>query len=68
VNLKAFGQNVYRSRMALKMSQEQFAEAINVSRTYLQTIEAGKGNPTIQVVDRIKKACKCSWDDILGKL
>jgi len=53
--------------MALKMSQEQFAEAINVSRTYLQTIEAGRGNPTIQVIDRIKKACKCSWDDILGK-
>jgi transcriptional regulator with XRE-family HTH domain len=66
VNLKAFGQNVYRRRMALEMTQEQFSEKIGVSRTYLQSIEAGKGNPTIMVAERIKKACKCSWEDLLG--
>ena len=66
MNLKAFGQSVYRHRMALKMTQEQFSEKIGISRTYLQSIEAGKGNPTIQVADRIKKACRCSWTELLG--
>ena len=67
VNLKVFGQNVYRHRMGQKMTQEQFSEKVGISRTYLQSIEAGKGNPTIQVAERIKKASKCSWDDLLGK-
>jgi transcriptional regulator with XRE-family HTH domain len=66
VNAKAFGQAVHRKRMALKLTQEQFSEAIEVSRTYLQNIEAGKANPTIEVVERIKNVCKCPWDHLLG--
>ena len=48
------------------MTQEQFSEKVSISRTYLQNIEAGQGNPTIEVAERIKKICKCSWDDLLG--
>jgi transcriptional regulator with XRE-family HTH domain len=66
VNAKAFGQCVYRQRMSLKMTQERFSERAGISRTYLQTIEAGKGNPTIQVAQRIKKVCGCAWEDLLG--
>ena len=51
--------------MALKMTQEQFAEAIGVSRTYLQSIEAGKANPTLEVAERIILACNCSWDELM---
>lgn len=51
--------------MALGMTQEQFAEAIDVSRTYLQSIEAGKANPTIEIADRIRKTCDCSWGELL---
>jgi DNA-binding XRE family transcriptional regulator len=53
--------------MALKMTQEQFSEKVGISRTYLQSIEAGRGNPTIQVAGQIIKVCKCSWEDLLGK-
>jgi transcriptional regulator with XRE-family HTH domain len=49
----------------LNMTQEQFSEAISVSRTYLQTIEAGKANPTMQVAGRIVKVCECSWDELM---
>lgn len=52
--------------MALKMTQEQFAEATDISRTYLQLIEAGKANPSIQVAEQIKKVCRCSWEELLG--
>jgi transcriptional regulator with XRE-family HTH domain len=67
VNLKVFGQNVCRLRTLLGMTQDQLCEKADVSRTYIQSIEAGKGNPSIQTADRIKKALKCSWDDLLGK-
>jgi len=66
VNAKIFGQSVYRRRMALKMTQEQFSEKAGISRTYLQTIEAGKGNPTMAVLRRIKKTGGCSWTELLG--
>jgi transcriptional regulator with XRE-family HTH domain len=66
VNPVAFGQNVHRFRMSLTMTQEQFAEAISVSRTYLQSIEAGKANPTLQIAERVTKICKCSWDELMA--
>lgn len=65
MNSKAFGQNVHRRRMALKMTQEQFAEAISVSRTYLQSIEAGKANPSLQVTEQIVRVCRCSWNELM---
>jgi transcriptional regulator with XRE-family HTH domain len=67
LNAKSFGQNVYRQRMALKMSQERFSEKAEITRAYLQRIEAGTVNPSLRVVRQIKKACNCSWDDLLGK-
>jgi transcriptional regulator with XRE-family HTH domain len=66
VNSKAFGQNVHRFRSAKGMTQERFAEAIEVSRTYLQSIERGKSNPTILVAERITRVCHCSWDELMA--
>jgi transcriptional regulator with XRE-family HTH domain len=65
VNSKAFGQNVHRRRMAMNMTQEQFSEAISVSRTYLQSIEAGSANPTLKVAGEIVRVCKCSWNELM---
>jgi transcriptional regulator with XRE-family HTH domain len=53
--------------MALGMTQDELCERADVSRTYVQYIEAGKANPSIQTVERIRKALKCSWEDLLGK-
>jgi transcriptional regulator with XRE-family HTH domain len=50
--------------MGLGLTQEQFSEKISVSRTYLQTIEAGRGNPTIKVAAKIRKVAGCSWDQL----
>ena len=48
------------------MTQEAFAEKTDLSRRYLQLIEGGKVNPTIQIALQIKEACKCEWTDLLG--
>ena len=60
-----FGRNVCRLRTGLRMTQEGLAEKADISRRYLQQIEAGQMNPTIKVVSRMRKALRCSWDDLL---
>jgi len=62
---KVFGQTIYRLRNAVDMTQEALAEKADISRRYLQLIEAGRYVPTIEVASRLKVALKVSWDAIL---
>ena len=47
------------------MTQENLAEKADISRRYVQQIEAGQMNPTIKVVSRMRVALRCSWDELL---
>lgn len=60
-----FGRNVCRLRTGLGTTQERLSEKAEISRRYLQEIEAGRLNPTIAVAARLRRALKCSWDDLL---
>jgi DNA-binding XRE family transcriptional regulator len=40
------------------------AEKADISRRFLQEIEAGTKNPTVNVIVRLKAALDCSWDDL----
>lgn len=51
-----------------ELTQEQLAEKADISRRYLQEIEAGEMNPTVNILSRLRKALKCSWDDLLLKV
>ncbi len=62
---KTFGQNVYRLRNKAEMTQEMLAERADISRRYVQMIEAGRYSPTIEVASRIRTALKASWDELL---
>jgi transcriptional regulator with XRE-family HTH domain len=59
-----FGQNVCRLRTAAKLTQESLAEKADLSRRFIQEIEAGAKNPTVNTVVRLKKALACSWNDL----
>ena len=59
-----FGQNVCRLRTAAKFTQESLAEKADLSRRFIQEIEAGSKNPTVNTVVRLKKALQCSWSDL----
>jgi transcriptional regulator with XRE-family HTH domain len=65
---KTFGQSVYRLRQSAKLTQEQLAEKADISRRYVQLIEAGRYVPTIDVAARIKKAFGVLWDELLKGL
>jgi transcriptional regulator with XRE-family HTH domain len=65
--LKNFGGNVRRERMALKLTQERLAERVDLNLRTVQKIEGGKVNILITTVLRFKKALQCPWDDLLPK-
>ena len=57
-----------RGTSARRDAQECLAEKPDISRRYLQQIEAGQMYPTIKVVSRMRKALPCSWDDLLRSI
>ena len=59
-----FGQNVCRLRTAAKFTQESLAEKADLSRRFIQEIEAGAKSPTVNTVVSLKKALQCSWNDL----
>ena len=65
--LHAFGSNVRRERMSRKITQEKFAELVDLNIRTVQKIEAGEVNILLTTVLRIQKALKCGWNDLLGK-
>lgn len=51
------------------MTQEELAEASQVSWRYLQQLEGrGDSNPSLQVLAGLKAALKCTWDDLLAEI
>ncbi len=63
-----FGQTVNRLRTQRHLTQEQLCEAAEIDRSYLQRIESGASSPTIDVALRLKKALKCTWDQLFEDL
>ncbi len=48
--LKRFGKNVKIERIKKDLTQEQFAEVMNVSQNYIANIECGKANMSLAKV------------------
>lgn len=53
--LVRFGRAVRRSRERTQYSQERFANAIGVHRSYMWSIERGRANPSLDVIARIAR-------------
>lgn len=53
--LVRFGRTVRRLRERTPYSQERFAHAVGVHRTYIWSIERGRANPSLDVIARIAR-------------
>ena len=62
---KTFGRNVNRLRMRRQLTQDDLAETAQIDRRYVQRIENGTANPGLDVICRVKKALRASWDELL---
>lgn len=60
-----FGQNVAALRRASGVTQERLAEKVGISVRYEQSIEGGEYFPSLPMLAKIKKALRCSWDELL---
>jgi transcriptional regulator with XRE-family HTH domain len=52
---RIFGRNLRAYRQARGLSQEAFAEILEVHRTYMGGVERGERNLTLQTVERLAK-------------
>ena len=55
-----------RLRQLHGMTQETLAEKAEIDRRYVQRIERGTANPGVEVLSRLRKSFRCSWDELLG--
>jgi transcriptional regulator with XRE-family HTH domain len=52
---KRFGERLRQIRLSRRLTQEQFAEALNISVDFLSLIERGRNAPSFETLDRISK-------------
>jgi transcriptional regulator with XRE-family HTH domain len=65
--LKLFGANIRRERMAREMTQEKLAELVDLNIRTLQKIEAGETNILVTTLKRLQKAIGCRFEALLGE-
>jgi len=65
--LKGFGANVRRERVAAGLTQERLAEKADLNIRTLQSIEAGELNVLVTTAMRLQIALDCPWENLMGK-
>lgn len=65
--LKTFGMNLRRERMAKKITQEKLAELVDLNIRTIQKIEAGDVNILLTTVLRLRNVLGCSWGSLMEK-
>lgn len=65
---KAFRLSVQQLRKETGMSQEKFALSIDMDRTYLASVEAGKRNISIINIKKIADGLNISISELFGNI
>ncbi len=63
---RAFGENLRAYRKRAGISQEAFAQQLEIHRTYLGGIERGERNLTLNVVERLAARVKLDPLELLS--
>ena len=63
---KSFGLRVQQLRKETGLSQEKFALSIDMDRTYLASVEAGKRNISLCNIQKIAKGLNLSTSELLS--
>lgn len=62
---KKLGKIIQRRRKDEKITQEELAEKIHISRVYMGFIEQGRYAPSLEVIEKIARALKVKVSDLL---
>ena len=66
MDYKSIGKNIRCCRINLGITQQKFAEKVNLSVSYLGAIERGEKLPTLQVFINIANSLNVSADTLLA--
>lgn len=61
---KTLGKKVQKLRHASKLTQEELAEKVGVSRAYMGYIEQGRNTPSLEVLEKIARILKVKLSDL----
>jgi len=59
------GKKIQRIRKDLRMTQEDVAERVGISSTYMGFIEQGRYMPSLEVLEKIAKVLKVKSSELL---
>ncbi|MFA6287457.1 MAG: helix-turn-helix transcriptional regulator [Opitutaceae bacterium] len=65
--LRRLGASIQAQRRICGITQERFAETIDVHPRIVQKIEAGELNPKSTTLIRIQSALGCPWEHLVPK-
>ncbi|HEY2951453.1 MAG TPA: helix-turn-helix transcriptional regulator [Verrucomicrobiae bacterium] len=65
--LKKFGANVRRERVAMGLTQQRLAEMVELNIRNLQKIEAAETNVLVTTLVRLRRALGCSADKLVPR-
>lgn len=51
--IKILGKNLKQERISRKLSQEKFAEVLDIHTNYYSSLERGERNPTLNLVGKL---------------
>ena len=65
--LRTLGKKVQKLRKGIKVSQEELAGQLGISRVYMGYIEQGRESPSLRLLMRISKKFKVKIEDIFHR-
>jgi transcriptional regulator with XRE-family HTH domain len=63
---KKFGERLRQIRLSRRMTQEQFAETLDISVDFLSLVERGRNAPSFETLDRIAKRLRMPVADLFN--
>ena len=65
--LKTLGRKIQRLRKAQKITQEELAEMVGISRVYMGYIEQGRESPSLKLLMKLSKKMGVKVEDLFHK-
>lgn len=65
--LKALGRKIQKLRKAQKITQEELAEIVGISRVYMGYIEQGRESPSLKLLIKLSKKMGVKVEDLFHK-
>ena len=61
---KRLGLNIHKLRVEARLTQNELSDLAEIDRSFVQRIEAGNNSPSAEVLVRLRRAVKCTWDQL----